>query len=222
MDEYDPGVVPTLEAQIIGLADEIAYNNHDIDDGLKSGLIGIDALLEVDLFDEVYREVGLRYKKSNEKILRHRAVSLLIHRLVDDLVRTSREAIEESAVTTLAEVRRRNRILVLHSPQMKRREAALKRWLHRNLYTHHKVEKMRVRSEQILRGLFGIYAQNPRLMPRRHQELAHKRPLPRVVCDYIAGMTDRYAMDEYRRLFEPGTGPLDRSSERIGTGDGDD
>ncbi len=209
MEEYEPGVVPTLEAQIIGLADEIAYNNHDIDDGLKSGLIGIGALCEVDLFDDVYREVLRRHPKSDAKIWRHRAVSLLIHRLVGDLVRTSREAIEESGITTLAEVRRQNRTLVRHSPEMKRREAELKRWLHRNLYTHHRVEKMRVRSEQILRGLFGIYTQDPRLLPKRHQERARARPLSRVVCDYIAGMTDRYAMEEYRRLFEPASGPLD-------------
>jgi len=83
------------------------------------------------------------------------------------------------------------------------KQTVLKRWLQRNLYTHHKVEKVRVKSEQYLRGLFGIYTQNPKLLPREHAAKIERKGLHRVVCDYIAGMTDRYAVDEYRRLFEP-------------------
>src|SRR5262249_21222789 len=123
--------------------------------------------------------------------------------LVDDLVETTRKNLKAHAIDTFADVIVHNKILVEHSGPVRELESELKQWLHKNLYTHHKVEKMRVKSEQYLRGLFGIYTQNQRLLPREYQAKIESRGAYRVVCDYIAGMTDRYAIDEYRRLFEP-------------------
>ena len=203
LSDYDPGMVPTLESQIIGLADEIAYNNHDIDDGLKSGLITEEELSEVPFWKEAYKEVARRWPMAGPKMWKYRAVSRLIRILVDDLVETTRHNIAELGIATFADVLIHNRVLVDHSGPVREEEVRLKQWLHRNLYTHHKVEKMRVKSEQYLRGLYGAYTQNPRLLPRDYVRKIERKGLHRVVCDYVAGMTDRYAIDEYRRLFEP-------------------
>ncbi|MFN7973709.1 MAG: deoxyguanosinetriphosphate triphosphohydrolase [Acidobacteriota bacterium] len=203
LQDYDPGIVPTLESQIIGLADEIAYNNHDIDDGLKSGLIAEEELSPVRIWKEAYKTVARRWPMAGPKLWKYRAVSHIISQLVDDLVETTRKNVREAGIETLEDLRLHNKILVDHSKEVSVLGSDLKQWLNKNLYRHHKVERMRVKSEQYLRGLFGVYTQNPRLLPREYQGKVAEKGLPRVVCDYVAGMTDRYAIEEYRRLFEP-------------------
>ena len=143
LKEYDPGMVPSLESQIIGLADEIAYNNHDIDDGLKSGLIAEEELSVVPMWKEAYKTVARRWPLAGPRMWKYRAVSQIIRILVNDLVNTTRENLQELGIETFSDVLIANQIVVGHSKEVRAEEMTLKRWLFANLYTHPQVEKMR-------------------------------------------------------------------------------
>jgi len=201
--EYRPDLRPTLEAQIIDLADEIAYNNHDIDDGLKAGYITLEELNGVDLWHRTAQKVGSKYPGLDEERQIHQTISHLIGFLIDDLVRTTADRIRAERIDTLDEVRRQPTRLVSFSEETGRRNRDLKSFLHRRLYNHFKVERMRVKAARFLTLLFESYAANPALLPFNFQEKFERFGKERVICDYIAGMTDRYALDEYKRLFEP-------------------
>ncbi len=201
--DYEPGRRPSLEAQIIDLADEIAYNNHDIDDGLKSGYIVLADLQQIDLWRETWRHVGQKYPGIDEERHVHQTISHLIGRLITDLVRQSRENVEAAGVKTLDDVRRQAVRLIGFSDEISLKNKELKKFLHKRLYHHYKVERMRVKAERFLTMLFESYATNPALLPDGYRKKCEKEAVERVVCDYLAGMTDRYAQDEYRRLFEP-------------------
>ncbi|GAB4169866.1 MAG: deoxyguanosinetriphosphate triphosphohydrolase [Geothermobacteraceae bacterium] len=201
--EYDPGVRPTLEAQIIDLADEIAYNNHDIDDGLESGYIGLDDLFEIELWRETWAYVGDKYPGIDRDRQVCQTISHLIGRLISDLVDATRTALEREGVETLADVRSHPMRLVGFSDEINRKNKQLKKFLHARLYHHYKVERMRVKAERFLSLLFESYMDNPALLPDRYRRKFEQDSVARVVCDYLAGMTDRYAQDEYKRLFEP-------------------
>ena len=204
LKEYVPNVVPTLEAQIINRSDEIAYNNHDIDDGLTSGLLREQELRQgVELVDEAYRRVEAKHPDLNETKKKYQAVSTLINMLITDLVLTSKKAIEESGIKSLDDLRSHNRILIDFSPETERRNRQLKDFLRKNLYRHYRVERMRVKAEMVMRNLFGAYHKNPSLLPTKFQEMIGPETKERIIADYMAGMTDRYALDEYKRLFEP-------------------
>jgi dGTPase len=201
--EYRPELRPTLEAQIIDLADEIAYNNHDIDDGLKAGYITLDELNGVELWRRTAQKVGSKYPGLDEERQIHQTISHLIGFLIDDLVRTTVDRIRTGRIDTLDQVRRNPGRLVAFSEETGRQNRDLKSFLHRRLYHHFKVERMRVKATRFLTLLFESYTANPSLLPLNSQEKFERFGKERVICDYIAGMTDRYALDEYKRLFEP-------------------
>jgi dGTPase len=203
IDEFMPGVVPSLEAQIINYADEIAYNNHDIDDGLKSGYIRPDQLTEVTLWQEVFSVIDGRYPAVEFERKKCQTVSALIGILITDITDQTRENIEASGISTTEDLRRVNRQMVAFSPAIEGKNRLLKQFLYQNLYRHYKVERMRVKAERYLRQLFDIYVQHPTLLPAKYQKKMEDLGRHRVVCDYIAGMTDRFALDEFKRLFEP-------------------
>ncbi len=202
-EEYRPDLRPTLEAQIIDLADEIAYNNHDIDDGLKARYLKPEDLMKVDLWADIYARVKEKYPSLPEDRQIMQTISHLIGHLIMDLVDQTRKNISEAGITTQEAVRAHSGNLVMFSSEAAARNRELKRFLYKNLYRHYKVERMRIKAERFLTMLFENYLQNPTLLPSSYQEKYERYGRERVVCDYIAGMTDRYALDEYKRLFDP-------------------
>lgn len=203
LQDYDPDRQPTLEAQIIDLADEIAYNNHDIDDGLKAGYITLAELADVELWQRTFVEIGRRYPGMDQKRHVLQTISHLIGELIQDLVTTTREGLRRENIRSLDEVRRHPSKLVSFSPAMKRCNQELKAFLFKRLYRHYKVERMRVKAERFLTLLFENYMTSPTLLPDKYQRRYERYGRERVICDYIASMTDRYAQDEYKRLYEP-------------------
>ncbi len=200
---YQPLLRATLEAQIIDLADEIAYNNHDIDDGLKAGYITLEELAEVELWQKTYLNVGQKFPAIAEKRHILQTISYLIGELIHDLVRTTADNLETKQIESLAEVRAQPANLVSMSKPMVELNRQLKKFLYKHLYRHSKVERMRVKAERFLTLLFENYIKNPTLLPERYQLRFAENGKERVICDYIASMTDRYAQDEYKKLYEP-------------------
>ena len=202
-EEYRPDLRPTLEAQIIDLADEIAYNNHDIDDGLKARYLKPEALMKIDIWADTYARVKEKYPSLPEDRQILQTISHLIGHLIMDLVDQTGVNILEAGISTQEVVRTHPVNLVKFSSETAERNRELKRFLYKNLYRHYKVERMRIKAERFLTMLFENYLQNPTLLPTSYQEKYEQYGRERVVCDYIAGMTDRYALDEYKRLFDP-------------------
>ena len=190
---------PGLEAQVANLADEIAYNNHDVDDGLRSGLIGLEQLEEVSLFARHLNEAKTRYPKLAGRRLINETVRRMINTLILDLVQTTADALRASGAQSLEEVRKAPP-LVSFSTALADEHLALKQFLRNHLYRHYKVVRMTKKAERIITELFEAFLGEPRLLPPEHQSRAH-HDKARAIADYIAGMTDRYAMREYRRVF---------------------
>ncbi|MDU0458984.1 MAG: deoxyguanosinetriphosphate triphosphohydrolase [Geobacteraceae bacterium] len=203
MAEFMPGVVSSIEGQIINYADEIAYNNHDIDDGLKSGHITLAMLEQVELWREVSSGVRSKYPAIDDKRLVFQTISALIGILINDLCETVCNNLQQHDIKTIEDLRRVNRAVVHFGDSITARNLELKRFLFQYLYRHHKVDKMRVKAEIFITRLFETYLRYPNLLPPKYQSRLERFGLQRVVCDYIAGMTDRFALDEYKRLFEP-------------------
>ncbi len=190
---------PSLEAQIANLADEIAYNNHDVDDGLRSGLITLEQLEAVPLVATHLHEVRLAYPDLTERRVVHETVRRMINTLVSDLIRQSEHNIVEQRPTTLEDVRNAP-ALIAYSPEINEQQRALKNFLRTRLYRHYRVLRMSAKSQRILSDLFGVFMADYRLLPPQYQRQA-EADRARAVADYIAGMTDRYAIREHRRIF---------------------
>ena len=203
LKEYNPETVPTLEAQIINLADEIAYNNHDIDDALEAGFTSFEQLRGVGLCEEMMLKVEKQFPGIPEQKKKYQTISTLIGYLINDVVRYSLENIKQNRIETFEDVKAVNIILVTYSNQADEQTAELKAFLQKNVYQHYKVERMRVKAERYVTLLFSTYKDNPTLLPQKYRGRIEIESKERVICDYIAGMTDRYALDEYKKLFEP-------------------
>jgi dGTPase len=203
--EYEPELQPPLEAQMIDLVDEIAYNHHDIDDGLESGLLDLDHLADaVPLFGEPLEAARQRRSSASRRQLYGIALRTMIDALASDLIDTTRRNVRDAGVASTAEVRQTGRPLVELSSEMAERNVRLKGYLHLHLYQHHRIERMKDKSRRILEALFRRYSENPRLLPDDTRRRVERDGLERTIADYIAGMTDRYAIQEHRRLFDPG------------------
>jgi len=194
---------PTLEAQLANLADEIAYNNHDIDDGLRSGLLITAQLDEVDFYARHRSDVERSYPGIGGRRAIHETIRRMINALIVDLINTSRMRIEDAKLKTVDDVRNAP-ALITFSDEMTKEAVLLKRFLRQNLYHHYQVNRMTSKARRIIRELFDAFMQEPRLLPPDYQiadatDKTHAQA--RKVADYIAGMTDRYAMREHRRLF---------------------
>jgi len=203
IDEFMPGIVPVIEAQLINYADEIAYNNHDIDDGLKSGYITFEQLSEVQLWREVNEAMRQRFPDADPERLKYQTISSLIGLFIDDLTAETARMISENSINSVADLRRINKLVVGFSPGLAKKNRELKQFLLENLYHHYKVERMRVKAERYLSNLFQTYLTHPTLLPSKYVKKMELFGRERVICDYVAGMTDRFALDEYKRLFEP-------------------
>jgi dGTPase len=201
---------PSLEAQLTNLADEIAYNSHDVDDGLRSGLIDVEALTEIALFREQYDIVRTKYPQLAPRRTIHEVVRRLIGCQVIDLVETSLVNLEQTRPDSIDAVRHHGKALVTFSDNMREKNLELKRFLRTHLYRHYRVHRMSTKAARTVTELFEAYIDDPRLMPIEAQQHVNqlesdngKDGRARAVADYIAGMTDRYAIAEYERTFNP-------------------
>ena len=200
--DYAPGEAPTLEAQLIDFVDEIAYNNHDVDDGLSSGMFTVEQIRSVALFRESH-EAALATGLEDERLVRHKVIRRIIDRCSRDLIDTTLGQIQAGRVDSIEAVRKAGRRLVCHSPEMAGHVRELKEFLLKNMYRHYRVVRMGDKAGRILRDLFVSFVAEPLQLPPRYQERLAIDGVHRVVCDYIAGMTDRFALDEHRKLFDP-------------------
>jgi len=201
---------PSLEAQLTNLADEIAYNSHDVDDGLRAELIQIDQLNEVPLFCRQYQEVKQRYPDLSQRRTIHEVVRRLINCQAVDLVQTSQQRLKQICPADPESVRRQPQALIAFSDSMRELNHELKRFLRNHLYRHYRVHRMSAKAMRVIRDLFNAFFQDPRLMPEEAQlRVAELRDQAgtvgqaRAVADYIAGMTDRYAIKEHARVYNP-------------------
>ena len=199
-ERFIKGAQTTLEAQICNLADEIAYNNHDVDDGLRSGLISIRQLEEVSLFARHVTDVRQAYPELEGRRLIHETIRRMINTLVCDLIETTATNIERAQPGSLDEARL-GAPLVSFSVELKEAQREMKRFLRQHLYQHFEVLRMTSKAQRIISDLFSAFISDPRLLPPQFQTEENQE---RRVADYIAGMTDRYAMKEHRRLFAVG------------------
>lgn len=197
---------PTLEAQLVNFADEIAYMNHDLDDGLESQMLQLGPLEEVALWDETYTEICKKHPEAPEKIRRYRTISWLIHKMVEDLKNETCKNIREQKIETLKDVRNHGKNIVALSPDFAKKTKELKNFLFQNLYYHWRVERMAEKAKRTITDLFNAYLSNPRTLPQEYFELTRSTgQTKRHICDYIAGMTDRFALLEHKKLFDPQT-----------------
>jgi dGTPase len=201
---------PSLEAQIANVADEIAYNNHDVDDGLRAGLIELKDLVDVPLFARQHRAVTSAHPSLEGRRLIHEIVRRMINHVVLDLVETTARRIRDAAPADIEAVRALPTPLVAFSDAVAAEHLELKRFLREHLYRHYRVLRMTNKAQQVIRGLFDAFFTRPELLPPEHHAAARQLEgqlgeagRARAVADYIAGMTDRYAIGEYERLFDP-------------------
>jgi dGTPase len=204
VQQFEPAVKPVLEAQIVDYADEIAYNSHDIDDGLKSAMLEPADLAGVELWVDAYDQVTRKHPNATASVQRYQTVRRIIDRLATDMIQAIRDRLEEHRIRTLDDVRRCRVRLAGFSPAMAERNRHLKQVLLERLYSHYRVTRMAMKAQKIMTDLFHTYMEEPQQMPpHTHQRIGAGETKARVVADYIAGMTDRFALDEYKKLFDP-------------------
>jgi dGTPase len=201
---------PSLEAQIVDLSDETAYSNHDVDDGLRYGLILFDDLLDIKLFRDQYEKVAGKYNEINNRQMIHEIIRRMINVMVVDLIDTSRNNIEAANLQSLDDVRNQPKPLMSFSDEMTALNLELKQFLRENLYQHYRVHRMSRKAYDIITALFDAFMNDIKILPPEArdqctimQNESGDEGIARGVADYIAGMTDRYAIVEYERIFNP-------------------
>ena len=200
------GGQPSLEAQVANLADEIAYNNHDVDDGLRAGLLDIEILTSAAFFREQYETVRARWPALSGRRVVHETIRAMINRQATDLLDTSRAAIDAARPGSVDAVRGHRTALIRFSEPMLEQHRELKQLLRKELYRHYRVFRMSMKAQRIVKDLFDVFFDTPRSLPHDTQRRIEERggnesERARLVADYVAGMTDRFAIAEYGRLF---------------------
>jgi len=209
---------PGPEAQIAALSDDIAYNNHDIDDGLRAGLFTVADLAGLPMVGSMFGEVAERYPAIEESRLIHECVRRLIDRMVSDLLAETRARLAAAAPASAAEIRRLGRPVAAFSAAMVGNNAALKKFLFDRMYRHYKVDRMATQAKRVVADLFDLFLAEPAQLPAPWRERAEGAGSPRtarLVADYIAGMTDRFALGEHRRLFPESRTEIDESFQSL-------
>lgn len=201
--ELEPEKSPTLEAQVVDLADEIAYDNHDLDDGITSGLIREEELCQISLWKKMHGRLSDSYPNLKDEIRKYQIVRALINEEVTNLITESENRIRVFNIGTSEDARKISERIITFSPALIEERAPLKKFLLENLYMHHKVIRMADKSRRFIRELFNVYLSKPEQLPPTSRERLKVEETRRVICDYLAGMTDRYALDEYIKLFHP-------------------
>jgi dGTPase len=200
--EYNVDLRGTLEAQIANVADELAYTAHDLDDGLRSGMISPSMLEGISLWEIIAETAGWR-GFDMDSLTRHQIIRELIGLEITDLIKTTEQRLRESGVRSVDDLQRLEYNVISFSEEMHRRNRQLKDFLFNNLYRHYRVVRMAVKAEKITTELFCAYQKDPEMLPTHVRERADEGSLERIICDYIAGMTDRFAVEEYQKLFDP-------------------
>lgn len=200
--EFNPELRGHMEAQIANVADELTYTAHDLDDGLRSGMISVDQLAGIALWEIVVESVGWKGGALDD-MARHQLIRRLIGLEVDDIVQNTDQRLRESLVRSVDELQRLPYNVVTFSDDMRRRNRELKDFLYARLYRHYRVMRMAVKAEQIITDLFKAFQSEPTMLPPQFQILISERGLERTICDYLAGMTDRFAVEEHLKIFHP-------------------
>ena len=195
--------MPLLETQVVDIADEIAYDNHDIDDGLTSGLICEDDLKKLGIWENINRQIGNKYDKIETELHKYQIIRFLIDIQVTDLITQTENNIKRLKLKSSLEAKKCPFKIVSFSKNMLDLRKPLRKFLMDNLYHHYRVVRMSNKAKRFIKELFEDYLEKPEQLPTQIQKKIPKDGVKRVVCDYIAGMTDRYALDEYKKLFDP-------------------
>lgn len=200
--DYDADKRASLEAQIANLADETAYNAHDLDDGLRAGMFDLEALEELPIWQELRQRINWHDAHFTDMV-RHRLIRELVGLSITDLVQATAARIDQHNLDTAEKIQRHTANVVGYSAALQPDIRALKDFLYQNMYRHYRLVRMQMRAERFIEDLFNAYVSEPRMLPTKTYALLGTRSTPRLVTDYIAGMTDRYALDEWQRLFSP-------------------
>lgn len=193
-----------IEAQIAAISDDIAYNNHDIDDGLRAGLFTIDDLLALPLVGDIFSQVMSSYPSLEPRRLRHEVIRRLISEMVSDVVAETKKRITENNIESAKDVRSLNYPVAEFSSEMQKSHLALKEFLYAKMYRHSEVNRSMSKARRVVSDLFNLFYDEPDLLPEEWQGLCDKpgsEATARIICDYIAGMTDRFALEEHKTLF---------------------
>jgi dGTPase len=201
--EYEPDKRGSLEAQIANLADEIAYNAHDLDDGIRAGMFEMAALDELTLWQELKEIVGWQSERPLSNITRHEIIRELIGKSVMDVLEHTGKNLVDNRIDSPEKVQTHPENLVGYSSEFKTKVRQLKKFLLDSMYRHYRLIRMQTKAERFVTELFQAYAQEPNMLPTDTKKKLDEAPLHRVITDYIAGMTDRYALDEWEKLYDP-------------------
>ncbi len=204
--DYNPNLRGHLEAQIANISDELAYTAHDLDDGLRSGMISPPMLEGITLWEIILESISVRASEFDD-LIRHRLIRRLIGIAVTDMVKNTEQHLRKSGVQSVEELQKLDYSVGSFSDDMRRRNRELKDFLYANLYRHPRVLRMQDKAERVIREIFQAYQREPAMMPRHIQNKIDHFGLERTICDYIAGMTDRYAIEEHTKLFDPTARP---------------
>jgi dGTPase len=200
LTEYLLDQRPPLEAQLIDLTDEIAYSTADLDDGYESHLLSLDEIRDgVSIFERFYREVAQLYPEAPEKLKFNETLKRMLNRLVDDLIRTTQKRVSEARIQNVDEVRRYPQRLAAFSGEVQAERKQNKDFLYENLYFSPSLADEKDDAERVVTELFAFWRAHPDTLPHQYQEKAKQEGLPRVVCDYIAGMTDHFIYEQYEK-----------------------
>ena len=202
VDEYAPGKRASIEAQIANMADEAAYNAHDLDDGLRAGMFDLDKLESLEIWQILKAGVGWENGPFND-MLRHEMIRELVGLEVTDMVQATHGRLEAAGIDSPEGVQDHAHNLVDYSTELKPKIKELKAFLYQNMYRHYRLMRMQAKARKYISDIFDAYVAEPQMLPTKTQEKLAFRSSERVVCDYIAGMTDRYALEEWERLFMP-------------------
>ena len=201
--DFDANEYPVLEAQIVQVADAIAYDTHDLDDGLMAGIVLEDDLRQLELWMAAGAAVDRAWPALDHKLRGGQIIRWLINHVVTEVVRHAEAQIQRLGIRSVGDVRACAEPVVDFSPGLRAAKAQLESFLFQNVYRHYRVSRMATKAKRFVEQLFAAYVDNPQQLPPEHQGMAEQRGVHQTVCDYIAGMTDRFAQDEYLKLFHP-------------------
>jgi dGTPase len=205
--DFNSNLRPSLEGQVVNLADEIAYNNHDLDDGISSGLISLESLDTIDLWKRVKDKVLARYPQAEKRTIRSLIIKNMINLYVNDLTAETQKNLKKNHIDSVDKVRKFKHNLVSFSADFEKQKKQVSKFLYNSLYMHPHVIRMSDKCTRFLKELFNAYLKKPQLMPKIRLKYIEAKSTRKhkyeVICDYIAGMTDRFALEEYKKLFDP-------------------